>query len=117
MFEVKAGNIFHTRGDTADFSLGVTVDGEPTTDYEGTFSIKKTLKDEAYLFTAPVVDGNVHISHEATKDLPFGRFFYDVQLRLNDVASQRLKLQNGLSLVKMLLAQYCGLRDTSFVLS
>ncbi len=84
MFEVKAGNIFHTRGDTADFSLGVTVDGEPTTDYEGTFSIKKTLKDEAYLFTAPVVDGNVHISHEATKDLPFGRFFYDVQLRLND---------------------------------
>ena len=84
MFEVKAGNIFHPRGDTADFSLGVTVDGEPTTDYEGTFSIKKTLKDEAYLFTAPVVDGNVHISHEATKDLPFGRFFYDVQLRLND---------------------------------
>ena len=84
MFEVKAGNIFHTRGDTADFSLGVTVDGEPTTDYEGTFSIKKTLKDEAYLFTAPVVDGNVHISHEATKDLPFGKFFYDVQLRLND---------------------------------
>ena len=84
MFEVKAGNIFHTRGDTADFSLGVTVDGKPTTDYEGTFSIKKTLKDEAYLFTAPVVDGNVHISHEATKDLPFGRFFYDVQLRLND---------------------------------
>lgn len=84
MFEVKAGNIFHTRGDTADFSLGVTVDGEPTTDYEGTFSIKKTLKDEAYLFTAPVVDGKVHISHDATKDLPFGRFFYDVQLRLND---------------------------------
>ena len=84
MFEVKAGNIFHTRGDTADFSLGVTVDGEPTTDYEGTFSIKKTLKDEGYLFTAPVVDGKVHISHDATKDLPFGRFFYDVQLRLND---------------------------------
>lgn len=84
MFEVKGGNIFHTRGDTADFALGVTVDGEPTTDYEGTFSIKKTLKDEAYLFTAPVVDGNVHISHDATKDLPFGRFFYDVQLRLND---------------------------------
>ena len=40
-----------------------------------------------------------------------------VQLRLNDVASQKLRLQNGLSLVKMLLAQYCGLRDTSFVLA
>ena len=40
-----------------------------------------------------------------------------VELRQNDVASQRLKLQNGLSLVRMLLAQYCGLRDTSFVVS
>ena len=34
-----------------------------------------------------------------------------VQLRQNDVASQRLKLQNGLSIVRLLLAQYCGLSD------
>lgn len=40
-----------------------------------------------------------------------------VQLRQNDVASQKLKLQNGLSLVRMLLSQYCGLRDTSFVIT
>lgn len=40
-----------------------------------------------------------------------------VQLRQNEVESQKLKLNNGLSLVKMLIAQYCGLRDTSFVLS
>ena len=40
-----------------------------------------------------------------------------VQLRQNDIASQRLKIHNGLSLVRMLLAQYCGLRDTSFVIS
>ena len=40
-----------------------------------------------------------------------------VQLRQNDVASQRLKLQNGISIVRLLLAQYCGLRDTSIVLS
>ena len=32
-----------------------------------------------------------------------------VQLRQNDIASQRLKLNNGLALVKMLLAQFCGL--------
>ena len=38
-----------------------------------------------------------------------------VQLRQNEVESQRLKLQNGMSIVKLLLAQYCGLRDTSFV--
>ena len=40
-----------------------------------------------------------------------------VQLRQNDIASQKLKIRNGLSLVRMLLSQYCGLRDTSFVIS
>ena len=32
-----------------------------------------------------------------------------VQLRQNDVASQRLKLENGISIVRLLLAQFCGL--------
>ena len=40
-----------------------------------------------------------------------------VQLRQNDIASQKLKIRNGLSLVRMLLTQYCGLRDTSFDIS
>ena len=40
-----------------------------------------------------------------------------VELRQNDIESQKLKLQNGLSLVRMLLAQYCGLRDTTFTLT
>lgn len=40
-----------------------------------------------------------------------------VKLRQNDVASQKLKLTNGISLVRMLMSQYCGLRDTSFVIT
>ncbi len=40
-----------------------------------------------------------------------------VQLRLNDIESQRLKLQNGISIVRLLLGQYAGLRDTSFVIT
>ena len=40
-----------------------------------------------------------------------------VQLRQNELTSQRLKLSNGISMVKMLLCQYCGLRDTSFSIS
>ena len=40
-----------------------------------------------------------------------------VQLRQNEIASQKLKIRNGLSLVRMLLSQYCGLRDTSFVIT
>ena len=39
-----------------------------------------------------------------------------VRLRQNDVESQRLKLQNGISIVRMLLAQYCGLDQTEFTL-
>ena len=39
-----------------------------------------------------------------------------VQLRQNEVECQRLKLQNGISIVRLLLAQYCGLSDTAFVL-
>jgi outer membrane protein TolC len=40
-----------------------------------------------------------------------------VQLRQNEVESQLLKLHNGISIVKLLLAQYCGLCDTTFILS
>ena len=39
-----------------------------------------------------------------------------VELRQNEVESQKVKLRNGISLVRMLLAQYCGLRDTTFTL-
>jgi len=40
-----------------------------------------------------------------------------VQLRRNDVESQKLKLQNGISIVRMLLAQFCGLSSDSFTVS
>ncbi|MBR5729341.1 MAG: TolC family protein [Prevotella sp.] len=40
-----------------------------------------------------------------------------VQLRQNDVESQRLKLKNGISIIQMLLAQYCGLKTTEFTLT
>lgn len=37
-----------------------------------------------------------------------------VQLRQNDTGSQRLKVENGISVLKLIMAQYCGLRDTAF---
>ena len=37
-----------------------------------------------------------------------------VQLRQNDIESQRLKLENGISIVRLLLAQYCGLNNEQF---
>lgn len=40
-----------------------------------------------------------------------------VQLRQNDVESQKLKVQNGISVVRLLLAQNCGLSDSNFLLN
>lgn len=37
-----------------------------------------------------------------------------VQLRQNDIESQKLKLNNGLSIVRLLLTQYCGLSNESW---
>lgn len=40
-----------------------------------------------------------------------------VELRQNEVESQRLRLDNALQLSRLLLAQYCGLVDTLFTIS
>ena len=40
-----------------------------------------------------------------------------VQLRQNDVESQKLKLNNGISILRLLLAQYCGLTSDTFTVN
>jgi len=40
-----------------------------------------------------------------------------VQLRQNELKSQRLKLNNGINIVRQLLAQYCGLSTIDFALA
>ncbi len=40
-----------------------------------------------------------------------------VELRQNDVESQKLTLNNSISILRMILAQYCGLQSTDFTLS
>ena len=39
-----------------------------------------------------------------------------VQLRQNDIESQRLKLNNGISIVRQMLGQYCGLSNSQFTI-
>ena len=39
-----------------------------------------------------------------------------VELRQNDVESQKLTLNNNISILRMILAQYCGLQSTDFTL-
>jgi len=40
-----------------------------------------------------------------------------VQLRQNDTESQKVKLNNGIGIMRLLLAQYCGLSSDSFAVS
>ena len=57
------------------------------------------------------VDVAVHAGVAMKNDL------LQVQLRQNDVESQKLKLNNGIGIVRLLLAQYCGLCSDSFTVS
>lgn len=57
---------------------------------------------------------NVEVAVKAGVAMP--NDLLQVQLRQNEIESIKLKLMNELGFVKLLLAQYCGLRDTSFIL-
>ncbi len=73
----------------------------------GTIKKAETLLNDIYKDVDVAVKAGVAMRNDLLQ----------VQLRQNDLGSQKLKLQNGISLLRMLLSQYCGLRDTSFVLS
>ncbi len=81
---VKNGNIYHKRGDTADFDINLTVDGEDPGSYSAIFSVKTSPAATDYLFQKTVVDGHVRIDHSDTQALAYGDYYYDVQVVLND---------------------------------
>lgn len=83
--KVQGQNITHMRGDTAVLRLTLNVNGEPYTLRDGdiaTFSVKKKLKDEEYVFQKKAQDGVFLFKQSDTQDLPFGQYWYDVQLKL-----------------------------------
>ena len=55
---------------------------------------------------------DVDVAVRAGVALPNDRL--QVEIRQNDIESQKLKLANAISIVRLLMTQYCGLRDTSF---
>lgn len=82
---VKGKNITHMRGDTAILNLDLKVDNEPFALGEGdiaVFSVKKNLKDTDYLLQKTAVDGKFVFQHEDTQGLPFGSYWYDIQVQL-----------------------------------
>ena len=58
---------------------------------------------------------DVDVAVRAGVALPNDRL--QVEIRQNDIESQKLKLANAISIVRLLMTQYCGLRDTSFAIT
>lgn len=84
--------------------------------YWQTVSLQEKMKTVAAVETM-LNDIHKDVDVAVRAGVALGNDLLQVQLRQNEVESQKLKLQNGIGIVKLLLAQYCGLRDTSFTLS
>ena len=92
MFKVDEDNTIHlTRGDTARFSIGRIVNTVTNTNYTPTpedtvtMTIKKTVL-QADPYVQIIVPGGevLHIKPEDTKEMAFGKYVYDVQLKTAD---------------------------------
>lgn len=80
LFDEK-GVCTHTRGDTATFQLEVQEDGVVIPQWEATFSVKQYLDDNTYLFQVPFNQSTpCVIGHALTQDLPYGKYWYDIQV-------------------------------------
>lgn len=83
------GTLTHTRGDTSEFILKVEIDGEVLTAFNATFSVKKYPDDDSYLYQVQF-DQNTpcHITHNLTAGLPYGTYWWDVQITYFDTTTQ-----------------------------
>lgn len=79
-------------------------------------SIEEKLKTVAAV-EAMLADLHKDVAVSVSAGVALRNDLLQVELRQNETESSELKLRNGLSLVRMLLAQFCGLRDTSFQLA
>ena len=89
MFKIKDGRIYHLRGDTAEFDVNITLNGEQLTNYEAVFSVKRKLSDTEYVLQKKIVDGKVRIEHSETQDLDYGNYFYDISVRVDDGSTEK----------------------------
>ena len=80
MLKIEEGKIYLTRGDTA--YLNVAIDGrEPQAGDTVILSVKKNIDDADYAFQKNVSFGEIFvIMPEDTKDLEYGKYYYDVQV-------------------------------------
>jgi hypothetical protein len=77
----KHGTITHTRGDTGKFSLNALLDGVQIETFNATFSVKEFPEDTNYLYQVHFnQDTACNITHELTANVPFGTYWWDIQV-------------------------------------
>lgn len=91
-------DISMVRGDTLSFGFQITGLGGERPD-EIYFSCKEQLEDETYIFSISTADGisersydvetdtltyGVRVAPELTEGVEYGKYFYDLQLEIND---------------------------------
>ena len=75
------GTLTHTRGDTSQFELNVKLDDVPLLEYDAVFSVKQHPDDTAYLYQVHFDESTpCIISHELTANVPYGNYWWDVQV-------------------------------------
>ena len=88
MLRVKNNEIYLTRGDTASFTLDIVDDTRAkyaiTDDDQILFTVKRSTSDTAVILQKAVVDKTITIKPAETADLPYGTYYYDVQLSRPD---------------------------------
>ena len=88
MLYIDGTNIKLTRGDTSYLTFPITMNGEAyAMKPEDTLylTVKKTVNDTEYCFQRSSVGSNIiHIEPSDTKPFAFGKYKYDVELRLGD---------------------------------
>lgn len=88
MLRVKNNEIYLTRGDIASFTLDIVDDTrakyEITDDDQILFTVKRSTSDTAVILQKAVVDKTITIKPAETADLPYGTYYYDVQLSRPD---------------------------------
>ena len=75
------GVLTHTRGDTSQFELNLKLDSGPLLEYDAVFSVKQDPDDTAYLYQVHFDESTpCIISHDLTANMPFGNYWWDVQV-------------------------------------
>lgn len=91
MLKVESNNkIILTRGDSGTLNLSIT-EGEETYDYSDdtvVFGVKRSVNDKDCVLMKTVENGKIVFTPEDTKNMEFGDYLYDVEVRHTDTSGE-----------------------------